>query len=745
VFLAALTVVSSLGLHRVFIGMSWFGPVVACVLTGHVVCWAGRRWRLPQIPALLLALVAYVLVGIWTLVGSSTWFGVPDSTTWSHLVAAVRQAQRDFSSSVPPVEPTMGFKLLAVAGAGVVTILSDWIAFRWRSGLLATVPAFVMFAVGAGSGQGPGRQWIVALEVVALLSFVVVQRAVGTTGGQVWFAGVRTGVVGWSMRAAAMTGALVVGTSLLLTPFLNGEDGRGVLGWRGGIGPGSGGNRIVSNPIVDLQTRLIDLSNVSVFTVDTPVPSYWRLTSLDTFTGSTWVATGSYRGFGSRLPGTSSVPPGTKTIQDNFQILSLNSPWLPSAFNPVSVQGIGGVSYDPNSESLLSSSRTSNGLDYSVTSYEYLSTLSKSTLEAAPPLTNLGSLQQDLQLPQISPSITALAAHITAGKTTEYDKALAIQDYLRSPPFTYTLHPVSDGSGEQAISNFLFQTHQGYCQQYAGAYAVLARAVGLPTRLAVGFATGTPISTQTYQVYNSDAHTWPEVYFGPKYGWLPFEPTPSFSEPDAPYTQVPTSTPSPSPTGDSSQPTIQKQPPSAKGSATTLAPSSTSAVATASGGNSGGSFASIGPVLIALAVVVGWVLVIVGGRRLRWAVRRERANREGVAAAVLVDWEKICEMLAWRGVPRAPAETDDEYAVRASRIIAQQADKASPRLARGVARLAGLARQAKFARQVPTSASAEAGEVAGEIRHGLFRTANARQLLVWAVVPRPGRRAGAGA
>jgi transglutaminase-like putative cysteine protease len=735
-----LTVASALGFIRVFTGMSWWGPLIVCALTGHLVCWLGRHWRLPQVAALLLAVAAVILVGSWTLLASSTFYGVPDTTTWTHLLAAIREARQDFSESVAPVQPTVGFTLLLAGGAGAVSILADWIAFRWRSGLLATIPAFVLFAIGASSGQGPGRQWIIAVEVVAVLAFLVVQRAAGTAVGQVWFAGVRSGVLGWSLRTAAISGSVVLVAALLLTPLIGGEDGRGVLGWRSGLGPGSGGNRIVSNPIVDLQTRLLNLANVPVFTVQSPVASYWRLTSLDTFTGSTWVSTGSYRGFGTRLPGASNVPPGTKTIQEQFQILSLNSPWLPAAFNPVAVVGVRGVSYDPGSESLLSSTRTSDGLDYTVTSYQYLSTLSQAALESAPRLTNLGSLQPDLQLPAISPSISALALRITAGKKTEYDKAVAIQDYLRSPPFTYSLHPASDGTGNQALYNFLFVTHQGYCQQYAGSYAVLARAAGLPTRLAVGFATGTPLSADAYQVYDADAHTWPEVYFGPKYGWLPFEPTPNFSEPNAPYTKVTGPNPASNADAGATEPAIVKPSQSVKGSSTTLAPTPTTLAAAPRSHGSRGSLASTSPVLIAVVVLIGWIVLNVGGRRLRWTLRKRRANRQGVAAAVLTDWEKVSDLLAWRGMARMSTETDDEYAARVSEYFCRQLHEPYPWLARGVTRLARLARQAKFARQVPNSASVEALQVATEIRHLLFQTANGRQLLAWALVPRPGRR-----
>ncbi|MST35017.1 hypothetical protein GHK86_20090, partial [Acidimicrobiaceae bacterium USS-CC1] len=89
---------------------------------------------------------------------------------------------------------------------------------------------------------------------------------------------------------------------------------------------------------------------------------------------------------------------------------------------------------------------------------------------------------------------------------------------------TYSLHPPVDGSGIGAIETFLFSTRTGYCQQFAGSYAVLARSIGLPTRLAVGFTTGRRIGPHRYQVTDADVHTWPEVWF-PRYGWVPFEPT----------------------------------------------------------------------------------------------------------------------------------------------------------------------------------------------------------------------------
>ena len=106
------------------------------------------------------------------------------------------------------------------------------------------------------------------------------------------------------------------------------------LGWRG-----HGNERIVDDPTVDMQTQLLDPSDAPMFTVQTSLPSYWTLTTLATFTGSMWTSSGTYRRFGAKLPGVPDLPPGTQSVRQGFQIQLLDSPWLPDAFDPISVRG----------------------------------------------------------------------------------------------------------------------------------------------------------------------------------------------------------------------------------------------------------------------------------------------------------------------------------------------------------------------------------------------------------------------
>jgi hypothetical protein len=121
--------------------------------------------------------------------------------------------------------------------------------------------------------------------------------------------------------------------------------------------------------------------------------------------------------------------------------------------------------------------------------------------------------------------IRDLALRVTAGASSPYDQAAAIERFLRSN-FTYTLTPGAPPRGVDAEEHFLFGGREGYCQYFATAMADMLRLLGVPVRLVNGYGPGRYDSRQRrFVVRESDAHTWPEVYF-PRYGWIPFEPTP---------------------------------------------------------------------------------------------------------------------------------------------------------------------------------------------------------------------------
>ena len=116
------------------------------------------------------------------------------------------------------------------------------------------------------------------------------------------------------------------------------------------------------------------------------------------------------------------------------------------------------------------------------------------------------------------------------GVTTAYDKAFALQKYFDGNGFTYKLQTGS-GSNEDALHDFLFNTKAGFCEQYASAMALLARAAGLPSRVAIGYTAG--FQAGDYRsITSQDAHAWVEIFF-PGQGWTMFDPTPLTDRADA--------------------------------------------------------------------------------------------------------------------------------------------------------------------------------------------------------------------
>ena len=162
------------------------------------------------------------------------------------------------------------------------------------------------------------------------------------------------------------------------------------------------------------------------------------------------------------------------------------------------------------------------------TTYQAVSLISIATEED---LRSAGSdypdsiLSRYLALPDTVPDrVLGLARDLTATEATPYDRAVAIESYLRTYPYNLDV-PLPPAGVEDVADYFLFELKEGYCDYYATSMVVLARAAGLPARLVIGYAPGAyEAHGAVYIVTEAEAHAWVEVYF-PKYGWIEFEPT----------------------------------------------------------------------------------------------------------------------------------------------------------------------------------------------------------------------------
>ncbi|WP_261807213.1 transglutaminaseTgpA domain-containing protein [Lapidilactobacillus luobeiensis] len=158
---------------------------------------------------------------------------------------------------------------------------------------------------------------------------------------------------------------------------------------------------------------------------------------------------------------------------------------------------------------------------------------------ATMPTPNTSAYQTELALPTTLPNrVRKLALKLTRNAPTYYQKVQAIENYLAtSAELVYSkIDTPTLPQNRDYVDYFLFDSHVGYCDNFSTAMVVMLRSIGIPARWAKGFAPGTltkELSQQRYEytITNSDAHAWPEVYFG-AYGWLPFEPTPGFANAD---------------------------------------------------------------------------------------------------------------------------------------------------------------------------------------------------------------------
>lgn len=265
--------------------------------------------------------------------------------------------------------------------------------------------------------------------------------------------------------------------------------------------------------------------------------------------------------------------------------------------------------------------------------------------------------------------VTQLADSATKGRTTDFAKAIAIQNWLRSSSFTYslTLAPTRqgpDGRPLDPISNFL-ETRRGYCTQFATAMVMMARSQDIPARMAVGFLPGTK-SGNTFEVKASDAHAWPELYF-PGLGWTRFEPTPSSRSGSVPdYAQSST-------TGASGLPgrEVTEEDPS---TTTSAQPSTTTSAAPTQGAGGGGQddsfFTARGLLIAFLALLIGAAGAIVLPLAARW--RREQPLRAATDPREQVEgeWHVLQSRLHDLGIDspqgRTPRQAERHYRQNAS-------------------------------------------------------------------------------
>ncbi len=527
--LAAVTVIAIAGMARLFADDVVLVDVVLAGLLAHLVGAGARRVGLGSILGALVHVGGAVGLIAWLRYPDLLVWGLPGREAFEAAAADIAEAWDAFGIVKAPVEVLPGFVVASMVAAWLCGAAADTGAFRARLPVQALIPSATLVVFVGMLGTDERHTFGAAAWIAAALAFLVIERQRHRRG--------RSAAARHRGRHLVRLGvglALIAGLAGLITgPLVPGADEEALVDWKSLDGGNGSGARTALSPLVDIRGRLTEQSDDELFTVTADEPAYWRTTALDRFEDDVWRFEGSYRELSGPLP-TAADPAEATEIVQTVEVGALDSVWLPAAFVPVSLGDGAGVRYNAESATLFRGDGI-EGLTYEVTSA--VPRHDAETLRQTTGPVDAAFVERNTDLPEdFSPAARAEAERITAGLTNDYDRARALQDFFLAN-FTYDL-AVGGGHSSDRVEAFLEQ-RRGYCEQFAGTMAAMARHLGIPARVAVGFTWGETTAAETYLVRGRNYHAWPEVHFA-GIGWVAFEPTPGRGAPgNQSYTGVP--------------------------------------------------------------------------------------------------------------------------------------------------------------------------------------------------------------
>lgn len=659
-----LTLVVVLTARRLFDSWDYAPMWLILAVGGHATAALTRRQRWPLAAAATASAVMLIIVEGLSLYFDTLWLRLaPTAETFRRAAADIAEAWDAFGIVEAPTSAAPGFLLIGGAAIWLAAFVTDTVALRVRSMGEALLPALGIFAFIGALGTDEWRYRSSAAMVLGVVAFVAA-HGVHHTGDRVPLGASERRRASVPMRTALRMGAAAAVGAALLVPLLPGSDAPAIVSWKDldGTAPAS---RVTISPLVNAQGRLVGVSGAELFRVRADAPSYWRVSGLGQFDGTFW---GSEQLYGSA----SEVLDRRRSpdlLTQEVTIGALDSIWLPAAYEPVAYDGPSAL-YDPETGTLVTehSSELEPGFSYTVSSE--IDVPSVALLISAGDDVPLDIADKYLPLPDdFNPRVAGLAADVTDDAAGPYAKALALQNFFLKN-FVYSLR-VPSGHDTDRMEQFVFEERRGYCEQFAGTYAAMARAVGLPSRVAVGFTPGELIDG-VYVVRGEHYHAWPEVWIAGR--WVYFEPTPGRGAPGAVvYNGVPPQQVVP---GD----------PEAAGEAGSgfIGALGVDDVDGLSGDlegfvdvldfeGSGGVTGSwsewlVIPFYAVLAVGLLWLTTVPAAVRIRRALAHRRA-RNDARATVEAAWDDVAETLFNLGIDQRSYETHIEFANRADRRL----------------------------------------------------------------------------
>lgn len=622
---------------------------------------------------------------------------LPGPAVFEEFGRLLNQGGHDVGRYAIPAPVTDGIRLMLVGGVVVIGLLVDALAVTFRSAAPAGLPLLALYSVAAGlSRDGADWPWFLLAAGGYLLLLLAEGRERLSQWGRIFTDRGRPGAPSYQpgavdgpavapVRTGRRIGALTLGLALIV-PALLPSLGTGLLdaaGSGGGVGQ-NGGTVSAVNPLVALQDSLNQPEDRTALTYTTNTQDtqemYLRIVALDQFDGASWKP--SERRIDA-VPDPLPTPPGlspqvkTQKVRTNISAADWYAQnWLPMPYPANRVDIDGRWRFEPEGRTLVGDrGQNTRGARYSVESL-LVEPTARQLRQAAEPAD--GIAQEYTKVPDSLPSLVRRTAlQVTRGSENDYERAVRLQDWFASEGgFTYDTR-VRAGSGSAAIVNFLEQK-EGFCVHFAFSMAAMARTMGIPARVAVGFTPGTAEADGRMAVGLKDAHAWPELYFEGA-GWTRFEPTPTrgspppYAQPDIPDTgenpaeqlPEPGGNPEPTPTpSESEECTAQEK---------RLDPEcGQAAPAPDSGGDGGFPVSTVAGVTAAALLVLGLPML-----PMLWRVRaraRRLGGRDGTApgadpgGAVLAAWRELVDTGWDHGIVPEESATPRKAAERIARI-----------------------------------------------------------------------------
>ena len=269
------------------------------------------------------------------------------------------------------------------------------------------------------------------------------------------------------------------------------------------------------------------LSNEVVMRVKADQVDFWRGTTYHKWDGRVWSRKGVASEVGDVDGGSGPDAIDESLLLQTFTIVAGGSNLLFGAYRPVQFISDPTLQRVEDDGTAVVARPLGPGAPYAVVSFRPQVTVAMLRAAGDVPSSVPRSVGvRYLTLPAVPERVAALARDVTAGSATIYDKVQALEAWMAANT-TYTLDIPPLPERADSVEQFLFEDRRGFCEQIASSLAVMLRTLGVPTRVAVGYAGGRkPFGSDSFEVRGSDAHAWVEVWF-PGVGWQAFDPTAS--------------------------------------------------------------------------------------------------------------------------------------------------------------------------------------------------------------------------